>query len=217
VRALPAEASPARLVVFDFDGTLTRPDVFRLFVRQLHTRRRVVVSLLRHLHRLVPAVLRGGTARDRAKESLCITLLGGLPEAEARSAADQTARMVLRTCLRPDVVERLRRHIASGDRVIVVSASFDAYVRPVMAALGVHEVVATRWEVDPRTGSLTGRIAGTNVRGMAKVRLLQEHMADAPCVVDVAYGNSRGDAALLATATHPVWVRRYRGLAAPTW
>lgn len=217
VTAPPQDASCARLVVFDFDGTLTRPDIFRLFLRQLHTRRRIAVGFLRHLHRLVPAVIRGGTARDRAKERLCTTLLGGLSETGARSAAERTAQMVLGSCLRGEVAERLRWHIGSGDRVIVVSASFEAYVRPVMAALGVHEVIATRWEVDPRTGSLTGRIAGPNVRGMAKVRLLQEHIADAPCVVDVAYGNSQGDAALLATATHPVWVRRYRRLAAPTW
>ena len=199
------------LVVFDFDGTLTRPDIFRLFMRQIRSRRLLLASLVRHSLSLVMG-LRGGSARDRAKERLCVTLLGGLPEEQVRAAAERTADIVLRTALRQDTTARLRWHLASGHRVIVISASFEAYVRPVVAALGVREVVATKWEVDPITRSLTGRLAGVNVRGAAKVRLLEEYLDNGPCRVDVAYGNSQGDAALLAMADRAVWVGRGRQL-----
>lgn len=204
------------LVVFDFDGTLTRPDIFRLFMRQIRSRRFIAMSLVGHMPSLLMA-LRGGGARDRAKERLCIRLLGGLREEKVQAAADRTAQIVLRTALRRDTTARLRWHLASGHRVIVISASFEAYVKPVMAALGVHEVIATKWEIDPSTGSLTGRLAGVNVRGAAKVRLLEEYLDHRPCRVDVAYGNSQGDAALLAVAERAVWVRRRRPIgSAPT-
>ncbi len=86
-----------------------------------------------------------------------------------------------------------------------------------VAALGVREVIATKWEVDPVTRSLTGRLAGVNVRGAAKVRLLELHLDNGPCRVDVAYGNSQGDAALLAMADRAVWVGRRRRVGpAPT-
>jgi phosphatidylglycerophosphatase C len=89
----------------------------------------------------------------------------------------------------------------------VVSASFEAYVKIVAASLGIDEVIATGWEVDPTQDVLTGRLAGTNVRGDAKVDLIASHI-HGPCDLAYAYGNSSGDTAMLARATHPIWVGR---------
>lgn len=199
------------VVTFDFDGTITKPDSFHIFLTQVRSRRAIARAYARHAPSVTIGILRGGPHRDRAKERFCGTILGGMSEDVARAAAVRTADILLSTALRNDTVSRLRWHLRSGHRVVVVSASFEAYVKLVAAALGVEEVIATRWEVDG-AGRLTGGLLGGNVRGPAKERLLTEHLGGR-ATVDVAYGNTRGDAAMLAMARHPVWVRRWRPLA----
>jgi len=194
------------VVAFDFDGTITSTDTLRLFLTRIRSRRALAGTFFRHAPRVALA-LRGGPARDAAKALICLDVLGGLTHEEAEAAAVATAQVVERSWIRPDARARIRWHLAAGHRIIVVSASFDAYVRRVAATLGIEEVIATRWEVDARTGVLSGRLDGPNVRGEAKVALLADHL-DGPCDLDYAYGNSSGDTAMLARARHPVRVGR---------
>jgi len=194
------------VVAFDFDGTITSIDTFRLFLTRIRSRRALAATFLRHAPQVALA-LRGGPARDAAKALICLDVLGGLTCADAEAAATATAGVVERSLIRPDTRARIRWHLGEGHRVIVVSASFDAYVRRVAATLGIEEVIATKWEVDAGTGVLTGRLEGPNVRGDAKVDLLADHL-DGPCDLAYAYGNSGGDTAMLAHARHPVRVGR---------
>ena len=196
----------ATVAAFDFDGTITTEDTFRIFLRRITTGRAVVGSLLRRSPQMLVA-LQGGEARDRAKGLLCQDLLEGLSAEFAESVAADTARVVAGSLIRDDTAARIRWHRAQGHRIIVVSASFDAYVRPVAATLGIDEVVATRWEVDNGSGLLTGRLVGRNVGGQAKVDLLRAHLGGQHAL-EYAYGNSGGDAAMLAQSRYPVWVRK---------
>ncbi|MGH9078481.1 MAG: HAD-IB family hydrolase [Acidimicrobiales bacterium] len=193
------------IAAFDFDGTITKRDTMLLFFTAVRSRQAVARAFLRHSPRLLGA-LRGGTARDRAKRLVCGDILGGLRSGEAEAAARRTAHLVQRSLIRADTAARIRWHQQEGHRVIVVSASFEAYVELVADSLGVREVIGTRWEVDD-TGVLTGRLVGQNVRGAAKVDLLAGLLGDR-FRLDHAYGNSGGDAAMLARAEHPVWVGR---------
>jgi phosphatidylglycerophosphatase C len=193
-------------VAFDFDGTITSKDTLRLFLTRLHSPSNLAWAFLRHAPRLGMA-LRGGAARDRAKQFICMEVLGGLDRHQAEAAADETARIVRASLIRSDAEARIRWHQAEGHRVIVVSASFEAYVAQVAAALGIDEVIATKWEVDPYSDTLTGRLDGLNVRGQAKVTLLDDYLGGR-CELAYAYGNSAGDTAMLARAEHPVRVGR---------
>ena len=201
------------LVAFDFDGTITSKDTLRLFLTRVRGPVDLAAAFVRHAPRLGMAV-RGGAARDRAKQLICMEVLGGLGRPLVEAAADETARLVRASLIRPDAEARIRWHQAEGHRVIVVSASFEAYVAQVAASLGIDEVIATRWEVDPGSDRLTGRLAGLNVRGQAKVTLLEEHLGG-PCELAYAYGNSSGDTAMLARAEHPVRVGRRPMTASP--
>jgi len=194
------------VAAFDFDGTITSIDTFRLFLTRIRSRRALAGTFLRHAPQVALA-LQGGPARDAAKALICLDVLGGLTHEDAEAAATATAQVVERSLIRPDARARIRWHLAEGHRIIVVSASFDAYVRRVAATLGIEEVIATKWEVDSRTGVLSGRLDGPNVRGDAKVDLLADHL-NGPCDLAYAYGNSGGDTAMLAHARHPVRVGR---------
>jgi phosphatidylglycerophosphatase C len=194
------------LVAFDFDGTITSKDTLRLFLTRVRGPVDLASAFVRHAPQLGLA-LRGGPARDRAKKLICMDVLGGLGRDQVEAAADATARVVQASLIRSDAEARIRWHQAEGHRVIVVSASFEAYVAPVAASLGIDEVIATRWEVDPDSDTLTGRLDGLNVRGQAKVTLLERHLGGS-CELAYAYGNSAGDTAMLARAEHPVRVGR---------
>ena len=194
------------VVAFDFDGTITTKDTLRLFLTRIRGPKELATTFIRHAPQLGLA-LRGGTARERAKQLVCMDVLGGLHHDRAQAAASETAKAVCRRLIRPDAEARIRWHQAQGHRIIVVSASFEAYVAPVVSSLGIDEVIATRWEVDPETRVLTGRLDGLNVRSEAKVTLLEE-LLGRPCRLAYAYGNSSGDTAMLARAEHPVRVGR---------
>jgi len=194
------------VVAFDFDGTITSKDTFRFFLTRIRTKRSLAATFVIQGPRMAPAI-QGGAERDAAKRALCLRALGGLTRHEAEAAAAATADEIEWTLLRPDTASRIRWHQARGDRIIVVSASFDAYVRRVAASLGIDEVIATRWKVEPESDVLTGLLDGPNVRGEAKVALLEEHLGG-PCTLEYAYGNSSGDTAMLARARHGIWVGR---------
>jgi phosphatidylglycerophosphatase C len=115
--------------------------------------------------------------------------------------------------MRPEVLERLDAHQARGDRVVLVSASYEVYLLPLGRLLGVDGVLCTRLEV-ASDGRLSGRLDGPNCRGPEKVRRLEawlaEHgLADAELW---AYGDSAGDRELLARADHPALVEDRRPL-----
>jgi phosphatidylglycerophosphatase C len=201
----PPRGKGRPVAAFDFDGTITTRDTMLLFLTAVRDRPTVARVFLRHIPHLLLA-MQGGTARDRAKRVVCHDILGGLAGGEAEAAARRTADLVEQSLIRSDIEARLHWHQQEGHRVVVVSASFEAYVKPVAASLGVHEVLATRWEVDD-AGVLTGRLAGPNVRGEAKVDLLKG-LLGAGFRLDYAYGDSPGDTAMLARAQHPVRVGR---------
>jgi phosphatidylglycerophosphatase C len=118
------------------------------------------------------------------------------------------ARDVMRTNLRAGVVASLHDHLANGDTVILVSASFEVYLRPLATHLGAADVLGTRLADDD--GRFTGRLDGPNCRGPEKVRRLHDwldlHAGGRTNVHLTAYGDSSGDRELLIDADVPRWV-----------
>ena len=101
----------------------------------------------------------------------------GRPLDVVETEAALFARSVFETGLRGDVVESLRAHQGRGDLVVLVSASFEVYLRPLADLLGADAVLAARLEVDS-DGVLTGRLAGATCRGPEKVRRLHDWLDD---------------------------------------
>jgi HAD superfamily hydrolase (TIGR01490 family) len=135
-------------------------------------------------------------------------LLAGRAHDELVAIAIEHARWIETSALRPDTQEWMRWHQARGHRVVVISASFAAYVDPVARRLGADAVLATRWAVGS-DGRLTGMLEGANVRGEEKVRLLDTYLEHTDTFV-YGYGDSSGDAQLLERADIATWVRAGR-------
>jgi HAD superfamily phosphoserine phosphatase-like hydrolase len=74
-----------------------------------------------------------------------------------------------------DARARIADDRATGYRIVMATASYDFYVRPIAAALGITDVIATPSTV--AEGRLLPRIAGENCYGDAKLRMIEAWMA----------------------------------------
>lgn len=198
-----------RVAAFDVDGTLTTTDCVVPFLR----RTAGTPTLVRRMLRSPLSLVRAGVRRDRdaLKAASATATFRGLPLAAVEADAAVFAREVYDRRLRSDVVELLRHHVDAGDTVLLVSASFEVYLRPLAELLGAHDVLAVRLEVDGDR-MLTGGLDGPNCRGPEKiVRLhdwLDRHAGGRQTVHLSAYGDSRGDRELLADADVAHWFGR---------
>lgn len=202
-------ARPDREVVvaaFDFDETITHRDTVVPFMMRVSGRAHFALGLARRAPALLTALVRRD--RDALRAVGTAVAFTGRRLAEIERLAAEWGREIVRDHLRDDVVARIRWHLDAGHRVVIVSASYEQYVRVVAGHLGVHGVVATRLDVD---GDLcTGRLLGPNCRAAEKVARLDAWLAELGLargtVTLWAYGDSAGDRELLAAAQHPHWV-----------
>jgi phosphatidylglycerophosphatase C len=198
-----ADDPKEHIAVFDFDGTLTKVDTLRLLFLSVTSLRALIWAVFMSPI-LMLAALRGGPARDRAKEALTRRLLGGMSDQVLRLASDRLVDRIMESELRKDTLACLAWHKDRGHEVVVISASFEPYVKAVAEKLGASAVFSTKWEVG-EDGLLTGRLDGPNVRGPEKARILREYTRLRSCLI-YAYGNSRGDLEMLEMADVSRWV-----------
>jgi phosphatidylglycerophosphatase C len=194
------------VAAFDVDGTVTDRDCVVPFMRTVTGARRIGPRLAGRPDRLLRVLARRD--RDQLKALAAAAAFRGRPYGDLRDAGVAFAHMVHDRWLRPDTLDRLRAHAASGDRVVLVSASFEVYLRPLGELLGVDEVLATRLQL--ADGVVTGALDGPNCRGVEKVRRLHAWIDDEFGARDrvrvVAYGDSKGDRELLADADEAHWM-----------
>jgi phosphatidylglycerophosphatase C len=197
------------VAAFDVDGTLTTADCVVPFLRRTVG----TPTLVRRMLRTPVGLTRAGVRRDRdaLKAASAAATFRGLPIEVVEADARLFAREVHDRRLRREVVQSLHRHADAGDTVLLVSASFEVYLRPLAELLGAHDVLAVRLEVDEE-GILTGRLEGPNCRGPEKVvrvhDWLDRHAGGRAAVHLSAYGDSRGDRELLADADEAHWLGR---------
>lgn len=189
-----------RYAFFDFDGTLIKGDSFGLFARHAVGRGAFVKALLKSAPKIIAWKL-GRASNSQAKETLFGHLYRGMRYDEFKRLGVTFAEKIRRR-LRPEVMESLRRHLAAGDTVAIVTASMAEWIAPWATEAGVTTLLTTAPEVDG-SGRLTGRFSGTNCHGAEKANRIREHFgAMDGCEID-AYGDSSGDDAMLALATKP--------------
>ncbi|MFT6763567.1 MAG: phosphatidylglycerophosphatase C [Candidatus Aldehydirespiratoraceae bacterium] len=194
------------VAAFDVDGTITTRDCVVPFMRRVSGARRILPRLGLRPDRLVPVLARRD--RDQLKELAARAAFRGHRYDDLVTAGSEFAQHVYERWLRPDTLASLEAHLAAGDRVVLVSASFEVYLRPLGRLLGVDDVVATKLIV--HNGVATGSLDGENCRGPEKVRRLHSWLSDhhdrRSAVRVVAYGDSAGDRELLADADEAHWV-----------
>ena len=165
-----------RLAIYDMDKTITRSATWMPFLRAWAIRRPWRIAAL--AASAAPVALYFGKRIDRArlKEITQRLVIGRRP---AIGAVDRIAERFAARIVRGKVWDDARAQIAAdkaaGYRVVLATASYDFYVRPIAAALGIADVIATPSTVE--NGRLLPRIAGENCYGEAKLRMIEAWMA----------------------------------------
>lgn len=195
------------IAAFDVDGTLTSGDCVVPFMQAVNGTAKTAVGLALEAPRLLIAL--GRRDRDTIKALAARVVFSGRSITEVAQQGRRFADQVFTSGMRPDTLALLRDHQACGHDVVLVSASFGVYLRPLGERLGVHSVLGTELVVD-RAGCCTGALDGGNCRGEEKVVRLRTWLAErhgARQRVELwAYGDSPGDRPLLDEADHPVWM-----------
>lgn len=192
-----------RLVLFDFDGVLFREDAFGQFVRASFRRScwRLVLAALLMLPALPSALF---TRRLLLWLGVQAVLLGQGERVFRRRVGD-FGRMLARQPGRfhRDGIVALRRHLAAGDRVLVVTGCEHTLASELLDELGLGELELIASQLVP--GRLGMRVQSHNV-GSEKVRRLAAHGLDHQQGWDVAYTDSLQDVPMLRPAREPVLV-----------
>lgn len=91
-------------------------------------------------------------------------------------------------------------------KVVIVSASIGAWIRPWAQSRGIDCVLSTEADSD-KSGRLTGHFSTLNCHGHEKARRITEAFPDAAAAETYAYGDSSGDDAMLAFVKHPTKIK----------
>lgn len=186
-----------KLVIFDFDGTLTRKDsmleltryhcgFFRFSIGMLFLSPVLVLYKLK----LYP--------NWKAKQHFLTIFFGGMDLEKFNAICEDFSKERLPGLIRPLALKKLEEYKAKGDQMVIVSASAENWLNS-WGKENDLPVIATRLEV--QKGSITGKLKGRNCHGPEKVKRLKEQFNLQHFTEIIVYGDSEGDKELFDVAT----------------
>ncbi len=185
-----------RLVLFDFDGTLTQKDTLFQFIRYYHG----AIIFLAGLAVLSPVLVflkLGLLDNGKAKEIVLRFFFKDTPLEIFNSRCSDFAQKRIPALIRPSAMLRLSNALKDQSKVVVVSASPENWVMPWCNSLNI-QCIATRLQVvDQR---ISGKINGKNCHGKEKVTRIKEVLSLDDFDQIIAYGDSKGDREMLQLA-----------------
>ena len=192
-----------KIVVFDFDGTLTVCDTLPYLLKGIgHYRggyyRRLALSvpwLVAYKLRLIPA--------GKSKQRVTSMFVKGMTLDDFDECCRKLVDEYKPKLLRPAVLEELQRRLSDGDEVHVCTANYSRWVELFLHPVKVP-ILATGLEV--RDGVLTGRFSTPNCNGEEKWTRLKPVVEEKGLPL-VVYGDSKGDEAMMSHAQEKNWVK----------
>jgi phosphatidylglycerophosphatase C len=185
-----------QLVLFDFDGTITKEDSLKKFLFYYRGRLRVILGLL-VLSPVLALYLSKLLSNHFAKQIVLRYFFGKESAGVFNKKCTDFALQKIPLLVRQDALAKIMEHVKNQDTVVVVSASPENWVKPWSNQLGLL-CIATKLEV--KENRITGSYSGNNCYGPEKVRRIKEEIDLTQFQKITAYGDSRGDREMLAMA-----------------
>lgn len=186
-----------KLVLFDFDGTLTNRDSMLEIFKYRSGFLQCVLGFVRYFPLLV-AMKVGLCSSKYVKEKLLAYHFGGMSAEDFEKLCIDFANEILPKLIKPNGLEVVKNHLSKGDRVFIVSASLENWIKP-WAIQRRIEVIGTK-VVDDK-GVITGRIEGKNCKGKEKVDRINSLITLDEFEEIIAYGDTKGDKEMLELAS----------------
>lgn len=192
----------SRAAFFDVDGTVVASDIVRygVEIRTMHRSPLGRALWIAGFLPRVPWLLALDAWRREAFQRSFYRIYRGLEAAELERRAAALFRDYVQPRIYPQAVERIERHRARGDRVVLVTGSIETIVAPLAEHLGVSTVIAPRLAVEG--GRLTGELTEAPVAGERKAERIAALAAERGIDLEasIAYGDSADDIPMLARA-----------------
>jgi len=196
------------LVFFDFDGTLTTWDSFELFLVFLFKKHPLKIVKVPALVYYCVLLKLGFINNHTFKERVLGLLMKGMKKKTIASVVKSFIEIGVPKILDWKTVRDLKNHVKAGDKVYIVSASFDFYLKPIFSDWSVQGIICTNveWE-DTR---LTGDIRGQTCYGMEKLKRLMQIFPMDELRNAYVYTDDLSDFPMLETVKHKKLVKRTR-------
>jgi len=191
------KAAPVEIIVFDFDGTITTDDTFRLFLRYYAGNLNWALNILL----LLPIFIGYGLKivdRNQAKIHVMRRFFKNASTAKLNARAAEFAKDIIPGLIRPQAQACLDSKKNDLESLYICSASIAPYLRAWGESQNIHNILATELESDG--DHYTGEIKGWNIWGEGKIRRILAEFAPQPVKIMEAYGDSRGDREMLHAA-----------------
>ncbi|MBL7064118.1 MAG: HAD family hydrolase [Anaerolineae bacterium] len=200
--------------IFDLDGTLFTGHIWQGLFRylRLHRRNRLLLYAFLAAHMPVGFLCQMRLMDSgRMRIAWCrhmAWMLRGMSIAEGARAFTWITDEYVMPLLRLDVVALLREHQARGERVILLSGSFQPLLEIIGERLGADVMLGTQPE--QRDGCYTGQTLEPVCQGEGKAVRLRAYLAEEGNDVDLGacsgYADSIFDLSVLEMVGHPVAV-----------
>jgi phosphatidylglycerophosphatase C len=183
------------LVLFDFDGTITTRDSFWLLIFFTHKIDTIFFKLIKNfpgwfLFKL--GILSSTTFKEKVLSSFYKDI-----ETEQFNAICFEFISEIQKYLRKNILIKLDHYLASGDDIVVVSASCSSWIKPFCDTLGL-KLIAT--EMGFTNHRFSGKLKTANCKGGEKVRRIIEELDLTQYEKIIAYGDSKSDLPMINLA-----------------
>lgn len=194
-----------RLVLFDFDGTITTKDTFIEFLIYYKGPIRFALGMMLmspilalYALKLIP--------NWKAKQAVLRYFVGNTPVNELNQACERFTKNVLPALIRSGAIEAIRKYQLDNCTVAVVSASAENWVAPWCRE---NNILCIATQLDVIDGVVTGNLCGPNCYGPEKVNRIQKQFLIKEFDEIIAYGDSSGDKEMFAIA-HQQFYKPFR-------
>ena len=184
------------LVLFDFDGTITRDDSLLEFVTYVVGFKKFFRGIL-VLSPILVAYKLGLASNNFTRRKLLGYFFAGMSADKFDKICKKYSTTHIEDILKQSAMDKIASYKAAGDKIVIVTASLEDWLRPWCDAQGL-ELLGTK--IRRKGGIITGEIEGQNCYGAQKVARVRAAYDVQAFDRVIAYGDSRGDREMLEFA-----------------
>jgi phosphatidylglycerophosphatase C len=185
-----------KLILFDFDGTITTKDSLLEFLIFYKGMTRFTWGMLL-LSPIIASYLIKLIPNWKGKQMVLKYFLSGENLNEFNVRCREFTEKKLPALIRPGALKAIEEYKKEGAVVAVVSASAENWVAPWCEKIGIL-CIATQLEI--KDGVVTGNLCGANCFGPEKVNRIKKQFLLSDYDHIVAYGDSSGDREMFGIA-----------------
>lgn len=193
-----------RLVIFDFDGTITTKDTFIGFLRFNSTQGGFILKFIVSIPVLLLYYCRIVTAA-RLKEVLLKRFISVRNEKDLLVVGEKFIEHLIKNGeIKYDLIARISEYQKQSAEICIVSASPHIWIKPFCDRFNVN-YLCTELEFD-KDRNFTGRLKGENCNGIEKRKRIEKNYDLKDYSIIIIFGNSKGDKAMMELAHEKNWV-----------